>query len=1097
MPKEPFSFGGLDVTHPINRLPNGRAAIAANVRAYLRGGFSLRNTLTSALATISGAVKSLARLNDTTPAGPAQGYTLISTAGTTLFNNSTPVVTGLSGNQVSLVPFRPNSSVQPWMYVGDSAPTGSVTVAGSFLCSGMVKVRSDGLSRKMGVQEPPSAPTVSTSDTSTSGVDNLPATTYPWTNVGGKNPNFNFSHTSAGDGTAPVIIACPVYGSKVILTVTGTAMVNGATHSPGDAGPTSSTSPGAFITSPSIIVGAFTDGAGNVVIAPAIGPVNIGASVTLTVPNGATQLQVGVDSLSTTFGANSGSFTLNWTVTVSAIATQISTLGSVTAYYWGDSPHTGPVAAYIWKNPNDVGSGTARTTGTAAGSATNNSWHFDSTPEDPTVPVQWQTLDSSGSVVGSIVLFSPALESEGYQDFNACVVGSLFVPAAGTYAFTLQNKDQVMFGVGGGATVSGGYKTGISGQTMSVVSALPLVYVSTPNGTGGAVTQTINITFPGTGTYQIELDWDFWYHNGRSLILTVNSAAIPPLPQGVRTNVSYAYKYRASETGAVSNPSPESAPQLTPVLDNTVSSVWSPDPQIDKVDYYRQDAGLANYTYVATGPNDGLGGTVDGQILNTPIVDALSDTGAAGNQIMQQDDFEPFPSIDLPKKGVVNVSGGVITWVSGDKFNIRWLPGTIILIGSPTQLAYSFISRPTSTTTVAIPEVPDGSNLAYNIAEPILAAQPLPYMFGPTDNINFTFAVGDPLRPGTLYWCKGGNLDSAPDTNQQDVTDPSEALVNGDMSGGLGVVFSIKRAWLIEPNFFNALATVTGTSGSTWSLQDTAIERGLFIPRCVVVAGGGKIFFRVEDGIHFSPYGAGSKSITDDELFPLFPHESPGVGSSAPVAITRNGYTIYPPDDTNPDGQKFKIAGNYLYYDYLDAAGIPRTLVFDYVGVCWVWDQYEWPATVHATNQGESVQGTLVGCVDGSIRQMAISGGEVITGVVLTPAVGGAGWMHFYEITVEYTSSVPVSLTFHVADGGNGSYAPPVLVLPAAPTGTKYTTKVGANKWKWLQVQFASSDPMLAVYLEGLVLQARAWGTVGPYRPLMPFRPMGGVGGEG
>ena len=64
------------------------------------------------------------------------------------------------------------------------------------------------------------------------------------------------------------------------------------------------------------------------------------------------------------------------------------------------------------------------------------------------------------------------------------------------------------------------------------------------------------------------------------------------------------------------------------------------------------------------------------------------------------------------------------------------------------------------------------------LQSPALAQQPLPYMAGPTDNINYVLAVGDPLRPGTMYWCKGSNLDSAPDTNQMEVTDPSEPLVN-------------------------------------------------------------------------------------------------------------------------------------------------------------------------------------------------------------------------------------------------------------------------------------------------------------------------------
>jgi hypothetical protein len=101
----------------------------------------------------------------------------------------------------------------------------------------------------------------------------------------------------------------------------------------------------------------------------------------------------------------------------------------------------------------------------------------------------------------------------------------------------------------------------------------------------------------------------------------------------------------------------------------------------------------------------------------------------------------------------------------------------------------------------------------------------------------------------------------------------------------------------MTPNFFNALATVTGTSGSVWTAQDAGISRGLFIPRCLIVQGGGKVFFRVDDGIHYSNRGLGSQSITDADLYPLFTHEG-----STPKPVVR---------------QQFSQQGPYLYYDYI------------------------------------------------------------------------------------------------------------------------------------------------------------------------------------
>jgi hypothetical protein len=500
---------------------------------------------------------------------------------------------------------------------------------------------------------------------------------------------------------------------------------------------------------------------------------------------------------------------------------------------------------------------------------------------------------------------------------------------------------------------------------------------------------------------------------------------------------------------------------------------------------------------VNTGPNDNLGGGG----TNTPVTDSLLDT-ELGTQLLEYDNFEPFPSIDLPQKGVCSVSGGVITWVSGGAiggsatgFNIRWLAGTEILIGSPTSLVYTFIARPTSGTSVTIPGVPDGTNLAYEIPEPILAAQPLPYMWGPTDNINFAYAVGDPLRPGTLYWCKGSNLDSAPDTNQQDVTDPSEALVNGAIAGGLGVLFSIKRAWLILPSFANAVSTATGTTGSTWTLQEVLDYSWLvYSDVAYALSGGGLIFFRVDDGIHISSYGSASKSITDDSLYPIFSHENEDSAGNQPVAITREGMTIYPPDDTLPQLQRFSFQNGYMYYDYQGIDGFPHTLVFDEAAMGWVWDISTPPATIHAANEGPSQQGVLVGCSDFSVRQMASNGTEVITGTVMSPAIGGRGYNHVGIMVIEYSSTSTVTLNMYPADEGNGSYGPPTITLPSTSGQlTKYWFRPGANKYKLAWFQF-SSGVSFVLNFQGCIAFQKSWGSSAAYDEIPIF---GGAGGEG
>lgn len=1156
-------FRALDVTSPVNRLKAGFAAIACNVRAYALGSFQLRNLLTNPILTVSGIISTLARLNDSTPAGPVSGYTIVTAAGTKLYNNTTPIATVMSGNPLSMVSFRPNASVEPWLYIGDVAPSPAaleaannvVQLATKYLISGtpvtfastrMNKVRSDGLIYKMGVKEPQLAPSVTTENTNVGFSGTLLATAIPWTNYLSANSSFNYGESNGypkptPDGTIWFAVNVDNASTVTIASLTGSATINGGTKVPTSLGPSTgaSTNPGHYIqiagsggtpATATVVTGAFIDATGQVMpigVAPLYIPsvVDVGASIgsPITVPVGAVSFQIGINSTGNTFSANSGSFAIAGTVTTDALSPVMGIVGSLTLVYWTDSPTAGPTAAYVWCNPGDPGGGTPRTvssggvTGTLFGTYSGNSFIFDATFTSgvpglpgigsPSTAMVWSQLNPNESVSGTI-----SVSPNGTSNFNFCLYGSIYIPAAGNYTFVLTNHDDCIWGIEGATLISatpsgsgegGGVSLSDFGQTLTVAKGYPLLPRQTyTSGSGGNYAQTTAVaSFAAAGVYGIELDYDYWFHSGRILLLMGSPTAggspaiIPPGKANQRQQVQYRYTYRSSATGATSNPSPKSSAITLPVAANTVTSLWSNDPQIDLVDYYRVDSALTAFTYVATGPNDnGLGGGV-----NTPIVDALTDT-ELGTQLLNYDNFEPFPSIDLPQKGTCTVSGGVITWVSGGAiggtatgFNTRWLFGTIIVIGSPTGLAYTFIARPTSTTSVTIPGVPDaGTPVQYTIAEPILAAQALPYLWGPSDNIPFTCGCGDPLRPGTMYWCQGNNLDAAPDTNQQDLTDPSETLVNGLYSGGRGIVFTIKRAIAVLPNFFNAQATATGTLGSTWSVRETGITRGLFIPRCLAISGGGNIFFRVDDGWHISPNGQASKSITDESLYPLFPHEN-----STPQPIVRNGITIYPPDDTQPQKQKASFILGYLYWDYYGTDGNPHTLVFDEAAMGWIWDLNTPSITARASNEDVSVQGVLCGCVDGTIRQLSStsSGTETATATVLSGAIGSKGYQHAGAMVVEYQSKAAVTLTGIPADSGNGSYGFTAIPLPSTSGAlTKLFLRPSPNKTKLIQLQFSSSDPAMIVNLDGCVIYLRAWGSTAAYEPVKMF---GSQGGEG
>jgi hypothetical protein len=99
-----------------------------------------------------------------------------------------------------------------------------------------------------------------------------------------------------------------------------------------------------------------------------------------------------------------------------------------------------------------------------------------------------------------------------------------------------------------------------------------------------------------------------------------------------------------------------------------------------------------------------------------------------------------------------------------------------------------------------------------------------------------------------------------------------------------------------------------------------------------------------------------------------------------------------------------ECANGYLYYDYLDVNGFYRTLVYDIQGKGWVVDAYQYPARIHRLEEGGNVNGTLVGCSDGSVRPLVDSGVESACAIVLTRCeIAGdvRALKHFGDVYVE------------------------------------------------------------------------------------------------
>ena len=230
----------------------------------------------------------------------------------------------------------------------------------------------------------------------------------------------------------------------------------------------------------------------------------------------------------------------------------------------------------------------------------------------------------------------------------------------------------------------------------------------------------------------------------------------------------------------------------------------------------------------------------------------------------------------------------------------------------------------------------------------------------------------------------------------------------------------------------------------------------------------------MDDGCHVSPGGLGSQSITDNDLYPLFSHEG-----STPKSVVRNGKTIWPPDDAYPQQQQFKIVNQFLYYDYRGTDGNRHTLVLDINLLAWVWDMYDTPAVSHASNEDLSTQGVLVGCTDGSLRLMATDSGagENPTAMLVSPAIGGQGWCHIGQITIEYKSNQSVTMLPIAVDSGQGSYYGGGAITMPSTNGIMIKKKFNPspNKFKLMQFQFEWTDPTFEPYLEGAEVNMAPW----------------------
>jgi hypothetical protein len=491
-------------------------------------------------------------------------------------------------------------------------------------------------------------------------------------------------------------------------------------------------------------------------------------------------------------------------------------------------------------------------------------------------------------------------------------------------------------------------------------------------------------------------------------------AADPTGPDIGETNEPYVYAFRARAdsklcTGAISDLGPavravnglspsSAAGATTPPTDIVVTLTTAhPDPQVFWIDVFRFGGSLTQWTYIGTMQN----------IAGNVMTDNFNDLAIAANQtVAYGDNPQPFVSLDNSKDGTCTLTalgtglGATLTITAGDTLRAYAPTADTPYYPLGTQISvegtlFTFYASPTSTTVVELLEDPPAglAGGTFRLNSPEMWKQPIPCLWGPYGGGEtgiFVFACGDAMNSGNLYWTKGNHPENHPAVNTLTITSGSETLMNGCMYGGEPFVFSTNRLFRMYPTLGQATDFIA---------IEVPNSKGLYARWGLTVTPHG-IAFIGKDGIYLTSGGA-PESLTDTDLYPIFPRESSGVLiplaiSAFPVIDGMLNTSFSPPDFSLPNSMRLSYGDGFLQFDYIDQTATRRTLVYNFASKGWE-SRDTFPAhpvaahyfeviqdsTTQANNWQQFIFGTTDGYVctyDGGVDFGAAIAGHIRTG---------------------------------------------------------------------------------------------------------------------
>lgn len=271
--------------------------------------------------------------------------------------------------------------------------------------------------------------------------------------------------------------------------------------------------------------------------------------------------------------------------------------------------------------------------------------------------------------------------------------------------------------------------------------------------------------------------------------------------------------------------------------------------------------------------------------------------------------------------------------------------------------------------------------------------QPLNMIWGPLQDL--IFGIGDPYRPGDVYFCKPGTPDSWPDDYRSEVTAPSEPLLAGCLYNSQSFVFSSERGFILYPNFSGDIPSV--------SAVNTGCTRGPVV-RWGLAVGLGGIYFINNDGIYRTV--GGPEDWLSIDIDPLFRGQ------------TKNGYA--PIDFTDQSALRLEIFENELYFQYRDTEGEIQVMVYSIPFQFWRHYQFGATSSCFYSDEGNDESVMLIGGIS-SGKTFQFSGtadnGSAIDCSMRTGAIDfGRPRLEkrFGDQSLDFDSAVDITLTNYV-----------------------------------------------------------------------------------